>query len=59
MHLIEGERYEVITDFVEEKKLDVIVMGTRVRTGIAGFFMGNTFEPILNNINCSVSAVKP
>ena len=59
LHLIEGETCEVITEFIEEKKVDVIVMGTVARTGIAGFFMGNTAESILNSINCSMLAVKP
>jgi nucleotide-binding universal stress UspA family protein len=34
-------------------------MGTVARTGISGFFMGNTAETILNQLNCSVLAVKP
>jgi len=34
-------------------------MGTVGRSGIKGFFMGNTAEKILNNINCSVLAIKP
>lgn len=59
LHLVEGETCEVITDFVKRKKIDVVVMGTIARTGIPGFFMGNTAEAILNNIYCSVLAVKP
>jgi len=38
---------------------DLVVMGTVARTGLAGFFMGNTAETILNQIRCSVLAVKP
>jgi nucleotide-binding universal stress UspA family protein len=34
-------------------------MGTVARTGISGFFMGNTAETILNQLDCSVLAVKP
>jgi len=34
-------------------------MGTVGRTGIPGLIMGNTAESILNNIGCSVLAVKP
>jgi len=58
-HLVEGETCKVITDFVEKEKIDVVVMGTIARTGIPGFFMGNTAESILNSIDCSVLAVKP
>ena len=59
LHMVEGETCEVIADFVEKKKIDVVVMGTVARTGISGFFMGNTAESILNSIDCSVLAVKP
>ncbi len=59
LHMVEGETCEVITEFVGKKKIDVVVMGTVARTGIAGFFMGNTAESILNTLNCSVLAVKP
>ena len=38
---------------------DVIVMGTVARTGVPGFIMGNTAETILNQIDCSVLAIKP
>ena len=59
LHMVEGETCEVITEFVEKKKIDVVVMGTLARTGISGFFMGNTAESILNTIDCSMLAVKP
>jgi len=39
--------------------VDLIVMGTVARSGIPGFFMGNTAESILNQIDCSVLAIKP
>lgn len=59
LHLLEGEICGVIADFVKKNKIDVIVMGTVARTGISGFFMGNTAESILNTIDCSMLAVKP
>jgi nucleotide-binding universal stress UspA family protein len=34
-------------------------MGTVARTGVAGLFIGNTAEAILEQIECSVLAVKP
>jgi nucleotide-binding universal stress UspA family protein len=34
-------------------------MGTVCRTGIAGFFIGNTAEKVLQEIDCSVLAIKP
>jgi len=59
LHMIEGESCKVITDFVKKNMIDIVVMGTVARTGISGFFMGNTAESILNTIDCSVLAVKP
>ncbi|MEA2116819.1 MAG: universal stress protein [Thermodesulfobacteriota bacterium] len=59
LHLLEGEICEVINDFIKKNKIDVVVMGTVARTGISGFFMGNTAESILNTIDCSMLAIKP
>lgn len=44
---------------VEEKKFDILVMGTVARTGIPGFIMGNTAENILQKVSCSLLALKP
>ncbi|MGE3775104.1 MAG: universal stress protein [Gammaproteobacteria bacterium] len=38
---------------------DLVVMGTVARTGIAGLFIGNTAEAVLEQLHCSVLAVKP
>ena len=58
-HLIKGDPRKKIPAFAEEIKADLVVMGTVARTGISGFFMGNTAETILNQLNCSVLAIKP
>jgi nucleotide-binding universal stress UspA family protein len=34
-------------------------MGTVARTGVRGFIMGNTAETVLEQIDCSVLAIKP
>lgn len=36
-----------------------LVMGTVCRTGVAGFFIGNTAETVLTQVDCSVLSVKP
>lgn len=59
VHLLKGEARDVIPAFAENKNVDLIVMGTVGRTGIRGFFVGNTAESILNQVECSVLAVKP
>ena len=38
---------------------DLVVMGTVARTGIPGLLIGNTAEAVLDQLQCSVLAVKP
>ena len=58
-HLLKGDPRKTIPAFTKEIKADLVVMGTVARTGLSGFFMGNTAETILNQLNCSVLAIKP
>ncbi len=59
VHLIRGNPGDVIAEYAVAEAVDLIVMGTVGRTGIAGFIMGNTAETILSRVRCSVIAVKP
>ena len=59
LHLIKGAAKNVVPKSAKDLDVDLIVMGTVARTGIPGFFMGNTAESILNRIECSVLTVKP
>ncbi|WP_293007237.1 universal stress protein [Nitrosomonas sp.] len=59
IHLIKGMARKEIPILAKQIETDLIVMGTVARTGIPGFIMGNTAETILNQINCSVLAIKP
>jgi len=58
-HLLKGDPRKIIPAFTKEIKADLVVMGTVARTGLSGFFMGNTAETILNQLDCSVLAIKP
>lgn len=58
-HLIKGSTRKEVPAFAKEIKADLVVMGTVARTGIPGFIMGNTAETILNQLDCSVLAIKP
>lgn len=58
-HLVKGDADVVISELVSEKQADLLVMGTVCRTGIAGFFIGNTAEKVLQQVECSVLTVKP
>ena len=56
---MKGDPRRDIPAFAKEIKADLVVMGTVARTGLSGFFMGNTAETILNQLDCSVLAIKP
>jgi len=58
-HLVRGSAQQEIPELARRIKADLVVMGTVARTGIPGFFMGNTAETILNQLDCSVLAIKP
>lgn len=58
-HLRKGAPRNVVPAVANELKADLVVMGTVSRTGIPGLLIGNTAEVILNNLECSVLAVKP
>ncbi len=44
---------------MKKNAVDLLVLGTVARSGLGGFFIGNTAEKILNRIQCSVLALKP
>ena len=58
-HLVKGQARREIPVLAKQISCDLVVMGTVARTGIPGFIMGNTAETILNQIDCSVLAIKP
>ncbi len=58
-HLLRGNPEALIPNFVKKNGVDILVMGTVARTGIAGFFIGNTAENILQQVECSLVAMKP
>ncbi len=59
VNLPKGDPAHAIPEFVNDHKVDHLVMGTVARTGIAGFFIGDTAEAVLRQVDCSVLAVKP
>lgn len=59
MRMLKGHAGEQIALLAKEEKIDVIVMGTVCRTGIAGMLIGNTAETVLDQVACSVVALKP
>jgi universal stress protein E len=58
-HLLKGAARKEVPALAKHLQVDCIVMGTVARTGVRGFIMGNTAETILEQIACSVLAIKP
>jgi nucleotide-binding universal stress UspA family protein len=57
--LVKAVPYKGILAKAKEIRADLIVMGTVGRSGLPGFFIGNTAEDVLQGAPCSVLAVKP
>lgn len=59
VHLLKGVAGKVIPKLVQAKGVELIVMGTVCRAGVAGLIIGNTAENVLDQVDCSVLTVKP
>jgi nucleotide-binding universal stress UspA family protein len=59
VELREGLPEDTLPPLVVSDGVDLVVMGTVARTGVAGLLMGNTAERLLPRLPCSVMAVKP
>jgi len=57
VHLVKGRPETLIPKLAAKEEIDLVVMGTVCRTGVPGFFMGNTAESILQQVECSVLTV--
>jgi nucleotide-binding universal stress UspA family protein len=58
-HLPKGAAKKMIAALSVELQADLVVMGTVARTGVSGLIIGNTAEAILDQLSCSVLAIKP
>jgi len=56
---MDGQPEDVIPAHILDNNIDILVMGTLARTGIAGFIIGNTAENIVQNVPCSLLTLKP
>lgn len=59
VHLGCGAAASDILNLIDRHDIELVVMGTVARTGVAGFITGNTAERLLPQISCSLIAVKP
>jgi len=58
VHHLNGKPEDSISELAEKKGIDLIVIGIVSHTGLAGFFVGNTVERVLQHVNCSVLIMK-
>ncbi len=55
--VLTGTPYKVIADRAQEKRSNLIVMGSYGRSGFARMLIGSTTEKVLRKATCSVMAV--
>ncbi len=54
-----GIPYHEIVNFAKEENVDLIVMGTHGRSGIAHFLIGSVTEKVIRTSPCPVLVVRP
>ncbi len=60
VHIVEGlNPEEIIPDMAREARVDLLVMGSVGREGLAAAVVGNTAEKILDDLDCDVLVLKP
>ena len=59
IHLLKGPAEDVVSRVIAKSRINLLVMGTIARTRIPGVLIGNTAEKVLDDVRCSVVAVKP
>ena len=55
----EGSIWEVVSGLIKEKEIDLVVLGTRGRTGLGKTILGSVAEQILRQSPCPVLTVGP
>jgi nucleotide-binding universal stress UspA family protein len=55
----EGNVWEVLSNLIKQKEIDLIVLGTRGRTGLGKVLLGSVAEQILRQASCPVLTVGP
>jgi nucleotide-binding universal stress UspA family protein len=58
-HVDEGTTWQMVESVLEREKVDLIVMGTRGRTGVGKFLLGSQAEEVFRRATCPVLTVGP
>lgn len=54
VRVLSGHPASEILNFIDQEKVDLVVMGTHGFTGLAHFFLGSTAEKVVRRATCSV-----
>jgi nucleotide-binding universal stress UspA family protein len=57
IRVLSGHPASEILNFIDQEKVDLVVMGTHGFTGLAHFFLGSTAEKVVRRAACSVLTV--
>jgi nucleotide-binding universal stress UspA family protein len=55
----EGDFWQILKSIIEPQRIDLIVLGTRGRSGAAKFFLGSKAEEIFREAPCAVLTIGP
>jgi universal stress protein E len=58
-HLVDRHPIDAIEQTARQIRSSIVVMGAVSRSGLKGFFIGNTAERVLDSLACDVLIVKP
>jgi universal stress protein E len=58
-HIQQGATRQALLAVTEQLRADAVVMGALSRSGVKGFFLGNTAEDVLDRLHCDLVIVKP
>ena len=58
IQVLSGHPASEILNFIDQEKVDLVVMGTHGFTGLAHFFLGSTAEKVVRRAGCSVLTVQ-
>jgi nucleotide-binding universal stress UspA family protein len=57
IRVLSGHPASEILNFIDQEKIDLVVMGTHGFTGLAHFFLGSTAEKVVRRAGCTVLTV--
>jgi universal stress protein E len=58
VHVVIGEPRVAIPQLEQEGPIDLIIMGTHARIGLARLLKGNTAEQVMDKVDCDVLILK-